>query len=644
MSDPKIINPNSAKKLSRRVVMLGVVQLVLAGIICRRIVNLQAIDQEDYQVQADSNRISYGLILPVRGLIVDRNGVVLAQNIQEYWASLVPEDAKSVQQTLDNFSKIIPLSEQALEGIHQKIQANFPFTPVLLADQLTWDQVAEISVNGPALGGVNVEFANQRYYPKGQIFSHVIGYVGLVSEQELERNKEQKSLYIHPKFMTGKTGVENAMEQQLRGQAGYVKYEVNVHGKKIRELDVQPYQTGKNIQLTLDSRLQEYILKRLGDQVSSAIVMDIENGDILALVSNPTFNPNLFVEGISHSEFQYYLNHQHTPLFDRASSGQYPPGSIFKMITALAGLDAGLISSGDTVFCPGFFEFSDQTIHCWKKQGHGVTEIRKSLSESCDVFYYELGLKVGIEAIAKMAKRLGLGQTFELPLPNLNPGLVPNQEWKLSRIGSRWLPGDTVNASIGQGYVSGSVLQLGVMMSRLLSGTKVYPRLVKSLDENPHSNFDPLGLEQSHLDLVIQGLHSTVNDELGTAYKSRIVDPAFRIGGKTGTSQVRKISQEIRELELQDEDLPREHRDHSLFCGYGPLDKPKYVAGVIVEHGGSGSKVAAPIARDILTFVHYGGIPPLNVFPEEVRNEIIEDRNKIEFQQILQPDTDNRKV
>ncbi|MCY4446637.1 MAG: penicillin-binding protein 2 [Rhodobacteraceae bacterium] len=646
MSRLEKMSSNSARKLSRRVLLLGAAQLIIAGVIGRRIVYLQAIDQKYYTDQAEANRISYGLILPERGLIVDRNGVVLAKNIQEYWASLIPEEANNVQQTLANFSQIIHLSEEDTNGILQKVRSNLPFIPVLLADKLSWKQVAEISVNGPALGGVNVEFANQRYYPLGKIFSHIIGYVGLVSQQELSTNQEAKALYVHPKFKIGKTGIEKSLEGELRGQPGHVKYEVNVHGRKIRELDIQPNEAGQNIQLTLDHTLQEYTFSRLGTEVGSAIIMDLEKGDILALVSTPSFNPNLFVQGITQDEYRNYLNHEHYPLFDRASGGQYPPGSIFKMITALAGLHAGVITPEETVFCNGSFDFYDKKIFCWKKQGHGVTNLHKSISESCDVYYYELALQVGIKQIAAMAERFGLGQTFDLPLPNVSPGLVPNQDWKFSRTGERWVAGDTINASIGQGFVLSSVLQLGVMVARLVSGLKINPRLIRSLGGNdlPAPDWEPIGLNQSHLKLVTDGFDSAVNDKLGTAFRSRIIDPNFRIAGKTATSQVKRIDTQLREQGLQNENIPRESRDHSLFVGFGPVEEPKYVAAVIIEHGGSGSRVAAPIARDLLAFTHYGGMPSIDAYPSDVRSEVIELRKNMDIRRQQEPSDERPNV
>ncbi len=634
MHSPLVFLKDRLPELSRRVVLLGGLQLAATCFIGGRIIYLQAIDQKEYQDLADSNRISYGLILPDRGLIVDRNGEILAQNIQEYWISLVPEDAGDIPSTLENFSHIIPIGEDKIDAILHKADTGLPFMPILLADKVAWNQVAEVAVNRPALAGVDVDFANIRNYPKGDLFSHIVGYVGPVSQDELDKNEGFESLLIHPKFQIGKTGVEKYLEQDLRGQAGHVKYEVNVHGRKIRELEMRDASAGQSIQLTLDANLQEFAFARLGSEVGSAIVLDLDNGDVLSLVSKPSYDPNLFVEGISPADYRQYLDHQHAPLFDRGTMGLYPPGSTFKMVTALAGLEAGLLTSETHYYCNGSFDLSGEKVYCWKRYGHGQTDLKKSLSESCDVFYYNLALEVGIERIAAMADRFGLGQKFDLPLPNVNPGLIPTKKWKLDQTGAPWILGDTINAAIGQGFVLSSVLQLGVMFARLVSGQGLYPRLIRTVSgrEVPVPGWRAVGVNPDNLGKILNGMDAAVNSRLGTGYNSRTIDPNFRIAGKTGTSQVRRMTRQQRQGLVRNEDLPWKFRDHALFGGYGPVENPRYVAVVIVEHGGGGAQVAAPIARDLLMYTHYQRIPPLAAYPAEVHGDIIKMWERLNLQ------------
>ncbi|MEL7115455.1 MAG: penicillin-binding protein 2, partial [Pseudomonadota bacterium] len=408
--------------------------------------------------------------------------------------------------------------------------------------------------------------------------------------------------------------------------------EVNAMGRVMRELGRQEGNAGANLQLTIDSPLQNYVQARLlTDTLSlsaSAIVMDTDSGDIRALASGPSFDPNLFVRGISTTDFQALQDEKLRPQVNKAVQGAYPPGSTFKMITALAALEEGVIDLDETVNCPGFRELGDRKFNCWNRGGHGPMNLVDSISESCDVYYYDIAERVGIEKITEMAKRLGLGQRYDLPLSAMHPGLTPTKAWKRENRPNDpvWLVGDTLNSGIGQGLVLATPLHLAVMTARLATGRAMVPRLIKSVNgvETPASSTTPLGLTSSYMQAIRQGMYDTVNARNGTAYGSRVVAEDVRLAGKTGTSQVRSVV-------VRNEDVPWEERDHALFVGYIPYEQPRYVCSVVVEHGGGGAQTAAPIARDILLQAFYGGTPPLEAYPRSQRGRIRTQQEKLEL-------------
>ncbi len=617
------------RRLTRRVFLLGGIQLAIGGAIGYRLVQLQAFDSENFQQLAENNRIGFGLTPPERGLIADRNGILLAENEKEYWVTFVPEETQKKRETLEKVSQIIYLSDDEIDNILQKIDQKPSFIPILLKEEVTWEQITELSVNGPALPGIHTKFGSVRSYPVGNSLSHILGYVGSPSTTEIEENGGFESLLSHPNFKIGKIGIEKSFDLDLRGNPGSKKYEINSSGRKIKVLESNKPVPGKNIQLTIDAKLQDYTQLVFGDEVASAFLMDLENGDVLVSASKPTFDPNLFVGGISSEEYQSYLDNDLAPFFNRTLAGQYAPGSTFKMITLLAALESGLIDENFTFYCNGAHEISDRKFHCWFSGGHGTVGVKKSLKESCDVFYYRLAEIIGIERIAQMARKFGFGTKPDLPVTDISGGLIPDREWKKTELDENWLIGDTLNAAIGQGFVLASTAQLGVMVARLITNKMVTPRLIKSIDgkEEKINEWSPLGISEKNLNLVLEGMRAVLNEQRGTAYDSRTIDRDFLIAGKTGTSQVRKISLQEREKGvLKNFELPWAQRDHSIFCCYGPVHEPKYVASVIVEHGGSGSEVAAPIGREILMRAFYNQLPPLKAYPPEIRSEIIEMR------------------
>lgn len=630
----------SVRKISRRTAVLGAAQLGFLGVLGWRMRQLQVEQADEFRLLAEENRINFRLLPPARGLIYDRNGVVLAENEPNYRVVIVREDAGDVDMVLERLAMLIPLDAAELERTRREISRRSPFVPITIADRLTWKDFAEVAVNAPALPGITPEVGLSRYYPLGPDFAHVVGYVGPVSDFDLQRIDDDDPLLQIPRFQIGKTGVENRLERTLRGSAGTKRIEVNAAGRVMRELGREEGRPGSNIQLTVDYALQNYVEARLGEESASGIVLDVENGDILALGSAPTYDPNLFVRGITTTAYNELLNNPYRPLATKSVQGTYPPGSTFKMVTALAALEDGVMELDERVSCGGFTELGDRRFHCWKRGGHGRMDLKASLRESCDVYYYEIAQRVGINKISAMARRLGLGRRYDLPLNAVAEGLMPTREWKKEVRGDDWLIGDTLNACIGQGFMLASPMQLAVMTARLATNRAIEPNLIRTIDgRTPDRTPAPgLGINPTHLAAVREAMDQVMNTRTGTAYGSRLVADEYRISGKTGTSQVRNITAAERATGvISNADLPWERRDHALFVGYGPQPAPKYAVSVIVEHGGGGSAAAAPIARDILLRAMHGDLPPLAAYPSHLRNAIARERDALELLPPIQP-------
>lgn len=626
-------NPRELEKthtvLTRRAMLLGGVQLAFVGALGLRMRQLQLEEADQFRLLAEENRINVRLIPPARGEIFDREGRVIAHNTPSYRIVIVPEDAGDVDKVITRLGQLIELDPEQLNRAMAEMERSPPFLPVTVAEQVTWEDVSTVAVNAPALPGVAPEVGLTRKYPRGSHFAHAVGYVGPVSDFDLSKIENPDQLLRIPRFQIGKVGLEAKHEDLLRGKAGTKRVEVNAAGRVMRELDRREGEPGADLQLTLDADLQAYVQARLGEESASAVIMDTDTGDILAIASSPSYDPNKFVRGISVSDYNDLLNNKYRPLASKSVQGVYPPGSTFKMITAMAALEEGLIGPDETVYCPGHLEVSGRRFHCWKRAGHGWVDLQNSLKQSCDVYYYDLALKVGQDKISAMAKRFGLGMRHELPMSAVASGLAPDRAWKRRVHGQDWLVGDTVNASIGQGFMLASPLQLAVMTARLATGRSVEPRLVKSVNgvERPSGAGIDMGLNENNLRKMRRAMYAVSNDRRGTAYGSRVIDDAARIAGKTGTSQVRNITAAERASGvIRNEDLPWERRDHALFVNYAPADNPRIAVSVIVEHGGGGSRAAAPIARDITLQALYGGPPPLEAYPPK-------DRPRIEAQQ-----------
>jgi penicillin-binding protein 2 len=618
---------DSARKVTRRSMIMGGFMLLTGGILAARMRYLQVERADDFRLLAEENRIRIDLLPPARGLIYDRYGQLLADNEQNYTVVMVRENVEDVDAVLERLSHIINIDMASLNRAREDMMARAPHVRVTLADRLSWQEFASVAVNAPALPGITPEVGLSRVYPLGADFAHVVGYVGPVSDYYLESTGDTDPILQTPDFQVGRYAIESRMEQDLRGEAGNLWVEVNSAGRVMRELDREAPVPGDDLQLTIDTGLQNYAQARLGNESASAVVMEVETGEVLALASSPSYDPNLFVRGISVAEYRGLTENPYRPLASKTVQGLYPPGSTFKMVTALAGLDAGVIEPEETITCNGFVELGTRRFHCWRRGGHGRMNMVDGLSQSCDVYYYDLAQRVGIERIAAMARRLGLGMRHDLPLSGVVSGLIPSREWKLANRGSEWVVGDTLNAAIGQGLVLSSPLELAVMTSRLATGQQILPQLVRTLNgvNQRVESFADLDIPAAHMDVIRQGMWSVTNFRRGTAFSARVTEEGFEIAGKTGTSQVRNITTAEREAGVtRNEDLPWDRRDHALFVGYAPVDAPRYAVSVVVEHGGGGSAVAAPIARDLLLRAMYGELPPLSAYPVGLRREIEE--------------------
>ncbi len=589
---------------TRRTLLLGGLQAAFFGGLVSRMYYLQVTQSVKYTTQADENRISVRLLAPPRGLILDRMGLKLAINEQNFRLLLTPEQTPSIENTLTNLSKLIPFSESALKRIHQEIKNNRPFNPVTLAENLSWDQVAALQLRLPELEGVSMDVGQIRYYPFAQATAHILGYVGAVSKKDLEDDDDP--LLSVSGLQIGKSGIEKTQDKTLRGRVGAANMEVNAYGRVIREIQRQEGVPGNTLNLTLDIDLQKYAQQRLMTERSAAcVVMDVHTGAIYALASHPTFDSNTFSHGITQTLWDSLRNDEAAPLTNKVIAGLYSPGSTFKMVTAMAALSTGHITPAHTVPCMGAMKLGGHTFHCWKHGGHGSLDLVGALRESCDVYFYDLGNKIGIDPIADMARTLGLGKETGLNLPSEKKGLVPDREWKEKVRKERWQGGDTLNIAIGQGDLQTTPLQLAAMVARLVNGGHdVTPTLLRTNTQTrspPLTNEKSLGFDEEYLSAIIAGMNSVCNDKHGTAYSARITTNGQEMGGKTGTSQVRRISMAERASGIiRNEDREWRLRDNALFVGYAPTHSPRYAVAVIVEHGGGGSKIAAPIARDIL--------------------------------------------
>ncbi len=593
-------DPEHAITLTRRALVLGAGGVGVFSVLATRLYYLQVTRAEDYTALSEENRFNFNILVPSRGRILDRNGTPLAINKQDYRLIIVPEQVKDMESTLENISNVIPLSPRMRAGILQDARETASFVPILVKDHLDWTSFAALNLRTPEFPGVIPEVGEGRAYPNKGLFAHVLGYVGRAGPDDIANDKDP--LLRQPTFRIGKTGVEAAVEKQLRGKAGRLKVEVNAVGRVVREWPDPKDRaiSGKDVWLTLDADLQAHAAELFEDESGGAAVVDVMTGELRTLLSMPTFDGNLFVSGLTQAQMDAMNNDEKRPQFNKVIGGGYPPASTYKMAVMLAGLEQGLIDPQERIFCTGKTEVGNRLFHCWQKKGHGGMNLRDSLKHSCDIYYYEIAQRLSMDALRDVALRLGLGQTYDLGISGQSSGIVPNAEWKRKRLGQGWRMGDSLNACIGQGFVLTTPLQLAVMAARLANGRKaVSPHLIIG---NDIPVFDDLNINPQHLWLVQKAMWSVCEEPGGTAYKPdslgfRTVDMA----GKTGTGQVRGISTNERiSGVLHNRELPWRLRDHSIFVGYAPFVAPRFAAAAIVEHGGSGSGRAANVVRGLL--------------------------------------------
>ncbi len=595
---------NRTSVFTRRALILGGIEALALGGLAAKLYQVQVADGKRYALLAESNRVSARLLAPPRGRLLDRAGTPVAGNRMNWRAVLVAEETDDVQGTLERFSGLIPLSDHERARIDRELGHSRRFIPIILRDFLEWDEMALIEVNAPDLPGILIDVGTTRLYPFGATLAHVIGYVAPPSEDEAE----DEPLLALPGMRIGRAAVEKYHDLALRGRAGLVQVEVNAVGRVIRELAREEGVPGAEITLTIDSGLQQDVVATLGAESASAVVLDAQNGEVLAMATTPSFDPGLFNSGVSQAQWNEWTKNRQTPLINKAVAGLYAPGSTFKMVVAMAGLAARAITANERIFCPGYLDLGDTRFHCWSRYGHGALDLRGGLKNSCDVFFYEVARRTGIDAIAAMANRFGLGVRPAIELPEARAGLVPTRAWREGH-GHHWNPGDTVVHGIGQGFLEIAPVQLATMAARIATGRAVEPHLTRSVGGAASPGADPaswpaLDVPAPYLHMVREGMWAVVNEPGGTAPLARLDLPGVQLAGKTGSTQVRHVSREMREHgHFNSESLPWEFRPHALFVAFAPYDAPRYALAVVVEHGNAGAQRAAPLARAIMTDV-----------------------------------------
>jgi penicillin-binding protein 2 len=571
-------------------------QGLLLTTIVGRLYYLQILSSDHYRMLADKNRIHAHLLAPQRGQIFDRKGILLATNHKSFSALVVRADAENWDQLMRDIGSTLSLSAAELERITREAQRRPKFMPILVKQHLTWAEVAQLELRLPDLPGVLIEEGQSRFYPDPLSTCHVVGYVATASEMEAQ----EEPLLALPQLRIGKMGMEKALDKPLRGQGGVKQLEVNAKRQVVRELAFLPGKPGEDVHLTLDSMLQKKAQSLLEPHESGTVVLlDCHTGAVLALASHPGFNNNLFVDGISQEDWQQLNQHPRHALLNKAITGQYAPGSTFKMIVALAALQNKAITEKTTVTCCGYLELGQHRFHCHHKSGgHGVVDLSLALMYSCDVFFYHIAAQVGIDAIAAVARQWGFGTSTQCGIPNDKAGLVPTRSWKARVLRQQWRLGETYNAGIGQGYVLATPIQLSVMTAALANGGKLVTPYLHGNTPIPQS----LSISAEHLDLLRTGMFRCVNEAGGTAFGGRIAEERFAMAGKTGTSQVRRITEKERQLgTINRADRLWEHKEHALFVGYAPAAAPRFAVSVLIEHAGT-SRPAVLLGRDLLLF------------------------------------------
>ncbi len=595
---------------TRRALVLGGAQAVLLTALAGRLYQLQVVETDRFANLADENRISMRLLPPSRGLIFDRGGAPLAVNRNNFRVMAASDRGRCVDVLVERLDQILALGDADKARLLRELRRSRNAQPVVVRENLGWEEVARIEFNAPDLPGVFIDLGQSRDYPEGELMSHIVGYTGRVADEDLAGRDDPVLQLATMRF--GKKGVERSFEDDLRGRAGAVQVEVNAVGRVVRELDRTEGQPGANALLTIDLDIQRFAAEKMKEhQSGSVVVLDVVTGDVIAMVSTPGFDPSTFARGITQGEWRDLLDDPQRPLHNKAIAGVYPPGSTYKMVTALAALESKAIDPWTRLPCPGYLELGKIKFHCWLKGGHGSTNVSEAIAMSCDCFFYEAARRAGIDRVSDMAQRLGFGKVSELGLPGESAANQPTRAWKQEKIGKAWQHGDTFNLGIGQGYMTATPLQLAIMTARIANGGyEVQPNLLLA-KATPREELVPpaprtkptapsLRLNPQHLAVVRQGMSDVVNSGHGTANTLRVKQAEFTFAGKTGTAQVKRITEREREMGITQASLPWHLRHHALFVCYGPVDNPRYACAVIVEHGQAGGATAGPIGRDVL--------------------------------------------
>ena len=602
-------NVKKLNSINRRMFITGSLKFFIMIGIVSRLFFLQVKENKKYLTLSDKNRIREWKLAPVRGEFHDYFGNVIAGNFEAYQLHIIPEQVDDFRYVIYRIKDLLELSDKEFKKVLKKKNEIKPWETLIVSDNLSWQKFSKVNNHLYDLNGVKPVISISRNYPFKENFTHLIGYVSQANQTDIEKTEAIKKNFV-PGLKVGKVGLEKSFEEKLIGSNDIERYEVNAYGRRISQLEFQKGEKGKTLRLTIDTEVQKLANELLKDQAGSICVMDIYTGDVVAMHSSPSFDPNLFVFGISEDDWQLIRNDPMKPLVNKTLQGNYSPGSTIKPIVALSALENGIINTKFTVNCRGHkhpMELYGQTYHCWKKEGHGFMNLRNAMKQSCDIYFYEIARKLGVDKLSETAKKFGLGKEVFGDLFSIEKsGLIPNTQWKKNALGQGWLLGETIITGIGQGYIQTTPIQLCLMTAQIGNGGhKIYPKILVD-DENkqdPIDKFSPLYKNYRNIRIVQDAMFASTNELRGTSYKSRIDNLEYQFAGKTGTAQVKKITEKDRELDLKTFEIPYEERDHALYIAYGPYKNPRYALSVIVEHGGSGSATAAPMAKKLFKLV-----------------------------------------
>ena len=599
-------NVKKLNSINRRMFITGSLKFFIMVGIVSRLFFLQVKENKKYLTLSDKNRIREWKLAPVRGEFHDYFGNVIAGNFEAYQLHVIPEQVENFKYVIYRLKDLLDLSDSEFKKVLKKKKEIKPWETLIVSNNLSWDKFSKINNHLYDLNGVKPVISISRNYPFDENFTHIIGYVSQANEQDIENTELIKKNFV-PGLKVGKIGLEKSFEEKLIGTNDIERYEVNAYGRRISQLEFQKGKKGKTLKLTVDTEIQKLANDLLKDKAGSICVMDIFTGEVIAMHSSPSFDPNLFVFGISQDNWQIIRNDPMKPLLNKTLQGRYSPGSTLKPIVALSALENGIINTNFTVRCTGKTEMYDQTYHCWKKEGHGYVSLRNAMKMSCDTYFYEIARKLGVDKLSETAKKFGLGKkVFDNLFEIEKNGLIPNTQWKKNALGKGWLLGETIITGIGQGYIQTTPIQLCLMTAQIANGGyKIYPKIILDDKEKmkPNDYYTPLYKNPNNIKIIQDAMFGSTNEVMGTSYRSRIDNPKYQFAGKTGTSQVKKITERERELDLKTSQIPYEQRDHALYIAYGPYVNPRYALSIVVEHGGNGSTTAAPMAKKLFKLI-----------------------------------------